>query len=165
MYVQPVSMPGAPADLLRRHGVRVTAQRVAVLQAVGGQPHATAYDVAESARARIGVISRQAVYDALGVLVDKGILRRIQPAGSPARYEHRAGDEHHHLICRACEGMFDVEHVPGAALGGVPAGDGGFEIDEAEVIYRGHCPECRRAGAGGRTAPDPTPATSTNEER
>ena len=165
MYGDPESIPGAPADLLRRHGVRVTAQRVAVLQAVGGQPHATAHDVAEAARARIGVISRQAVYDALGVLVDKGILRRIQPAGSPARYEHRAGDEHHHLICRGCGGMFDVEHVPGAALGGVPAGDRDFEIDETEVIHRGHCPACRRAGAGGHAVNELTEATSTDEER
>ena len=130
------------ADLLRRHGLQVTAQRLAVLAAVSGRPHGTADDVAKAVRAEIGVISRQAVYDALGVLADKGLIRRIQPAGSPARYEDRTGDNHHHLICRTCGRMVDVDCAVGAAPCLTPADDSGFEIDEAEVIYWGRCPEC-----------------------
>ena len=131
-----------PAALLREHGLQVTAQRLAVLRAIAGGPHATADDVAEAVRLEIGAISRQAVYDALGVLVDKGLLRRIEPAGSPARYEQRVGDNHHHLVCRTCGRIVDVD----CAVGEVPcldaADDHGFEIDEAEVTYWGHCPEC-----------------------
>jgi Fur family ferric uptake transcriptional regulator len=131
-----------PADLLRQRGLQVTAQRLAVLRAVSGQPHGTTDDVAEAVRAEIGVISRQAVYDALGVLADRGIIRRIQPAGSPARYEDRVADNHHHLICRTCGRMVDVD----CAVGSVPcltaADDWGYEIDEAEVIYWGRCPQC-----------------------
>ena len=130
------------ADLLRRHGVQVTAQRVAVLAAVSRQPHGTADDVTKAVRAEIGVISRQAVYDALAVLADKGLIRRIQPARSPARYEDRAGDNHHHLICRACGRMDDDECPVGAAPCLTPADDSGYEVDEAEVVYWGRCPEC-----------------------
>ena len=90
------------ADLLRRYGVQVTAQRLAVLRAVAGKPHITADGVAEAVRGKIGAISRQSVYDALGVLVAEGLIRRIQPAGSPARFEARVGDNHHHVICRVC---------------------------------------------------------------
>lgn len=135
-------MRDEPADLLRRHGIQVTAQRLAVLAAVSGRPHATADDVANAVRSEIGVISRQAVYDALAVLADKGLIRRIQPAGSPARYEGRTGDNHHHLICRTCGRMVDVDCAVGAAPCLTPAADAGFEIDEAEVIYWGRCPEC-----------------------
>ena len=150
-------MPNDAADLLRRHGVRVTAQRLAVLGAVSSLPHATADDVATAVRAEIGVISRQAVYDALAVLADKGLLRRIQPAGSPARYEDRAGDNHHHLICRACGRMVDVDCAVGAAPCLTPADDAGYEVDEAEVIYWGRCPSCFartpvRSGEDGKTA-------------
>ena len=120
----------------------MTAQRVAVLAAVSGRPHATADEVAKVVRAEIGVISRQAVYDALGILADKSLIRRIQPAGSPARYEDRTGDNHHHLICRTCGRMADVDCAVGAAPCLTPAADAGFEIDEAEVIYWGRCPEC-----------------------
>jgi Fe2+ or Zn2+ uptake regulation protein len=130
------------ADLLRRHGLQVTAQRLAVLAAVSGWPHGTADDVARAVRAEIGVISRQAVYDALGVLADKGLIRRIQPAGSPARYEDRTGDNHHHLICRLCGLMVDVDCAVGAAPCLTPADDSGYEIDEAEVVYWGRCPDC-----------------------
>jgi Fur family ferric uptake transcriptional regulator len=146
-----------PADLLRRHGIQVTAQRLAVLAAVSGRPHGTADDVATAVRAEIGVISRQAVYDALALLADKGLIRRIQPPGSPARYEGRVGDNHHHLICRACGRMVDVDCSIGAAPCLTPAGNSGFEIDEAEVIYWGRCPEClgqspSRSGAEEKTA-------------
>lgn len=132
-------------ELLRRHGVQVTAQRLAIMDVVANMPHATADDLAEAVRGEIGSISKQAVYDTLGVLSEKNLLRRIQPAGSAARYEDRVGDNHHHLICRDCNVMFDVD----CAVGDVPcleaADDHGFEIDEAEVIYWGRCPACQAA--------------------
>lgn len=136
-------MPDEPADLLRQHGLHVTAQRLAVLRAVSGQPHITADGVAEMANTEIGAISRQAVYDALGVLVDKGLIRRIQPMGSAARYEARVGDNHHHLICRVCGRVVDVDCAVGSAPCLEPAEDMDYEIDEAEVVYWGRCPECR----------------------
>jgi Fur family transcriptional regulator, stress-responsive regulator len=133
--------------LLRRHGLQVTAQRLAVLRAVSVRPHSAADDIYTIVRAEIGAISRQAVYDALAVLTDKGLLRRIQPAGSPARYEDRVGDNHHHLICRTCSRMIDVD----CAIGDTPcltaADDSGYEVDEAEVVYWGRCPECAAATA------------------
>jgi Fur family ferric uptake transcriptional regulator len=139
----------APADLLRERGLRVTAQRLAVLRAVSTAPHATADAVAETVRGEIGSISVQAVYDALATLTETGLLRRIQPAGSPARYEDRVGDNHHHLICRACDRMVDVD----CAVGDAPcltAGDAcGYEIDEAEIIYWGRCPDCVAATTKG----------------
>jgi Fur family ferric uptake transcriptional regulator len=132
-------------QLLRRHRVQVTAQRLAIMRAVSSHPHATADQLTDDVRAVIGSISRQAVYDTLGVLVDKHLVRRIQPAGSPARFEDRVGDNHHHLICRGCGSTFDID----CAIGVVPCltadDDHGFEIDEAEVIYWGHCPSCRTA--------------------
>lgn len=131
------------ADLLRQHGLHVTAQRLAVLRAVSAHPHISADGVAETANAQIGAISRQAVYDALGVLVEYGLLRRIQPRGSPARYETRVGDNHHHLICRDCGRVVDVDCAVGSAPCLTPAEDGDYQIDEAEVIYWGRCPECR----------------------
>jgi Fur family transcriptional regulator, stress-responsive regulator len=132
----------AAGHLLRRHGLRVTAQRLAVLQAVSDRPHVTADAVAEAVRGEIGSISVQAVYDALATLTDKGLLRRIQPAGSPARYEARVADNHHHLICRSCDRMIDVDCAVGEAPCLTPSDNPGFEIDEAEVIYWGRCPEC-----------------------
>jgi len=135
-------MSDQPADLLRRHGLHVTAQRLAVLRAVSGHPHITADGVADVAKAEIGAISRQAVYDALAVLVEKGLIRRIQPVGSPARYEDRVSDNHHHLICRVCGGVVDVDCAVGAAPCLTAAEDMGYEIDEAEVIYWGRCPRC-----------------------
>ena len=137
--------PADPAVLLRRHGLQVTAQRLAVLRAASDRPHSTADDIDKVVRAEIGAISRQAVYDALGALTDKGLLRRIQPAGSPARYEHRVGDNHHHLICRACNRMVDVDCAVGDTPCLTAADDSGYEIDEAEVIYWGRCPECAAA--------------------
>ena len=135
-------MSTRPAELLRRHGLQVTAQRLAVLAAVSERPHGTVDDIVEIVRAEIGAISRQAVYDALGVLAEKGLVRRIQPAGSPARYEDRVGDNQHHLICRVCGRMEDVDCSVGAAPCLSAADDAGYEIDEAEVIYWGRCPEC-----------------------
>ncbi|MYH96169.1 MAG: transcriptional repressor [Acidimicrobiia bacterium] len=130
------------ADLLRQNGLQVTAQRIAVIRAVSACPHGTVEDVAEAVHNNIGAISRQAVYDALGMLVDKGLIRRIQPAGSPARYEDRVGDNHHHLICRSCNRMVDVDCAVGYTPCLTASDDLGFEIDEAEVIYWGRCPEC-----------------------
>ena len=131
-----------PADLLRRHGLRVTAQRLAVLRAVSARPHGTVDDVTGVVRSEIGAISRQAVYDALGALADNGLIRRIQPAGSPARYEDRVGDNHHHLICRSCERLVDIDCAVGEMPCLHPADDHGFSLDEAEVIYWGTCPDC-----------------------
>lgn len=143
-------MADASAELLRRHGLQVTAQRLAVLRAVSARPHGTAADVAELVRDEIGAISRQAVYDALGILTDQGLIRRIEPAGSPARYEDRVGDNHHHLVCRACGRMVDVDCAVGEAPCLTAADDAGYEIDEAEVVYWGRCPEC----IGGSDAPE-----------
>jgi len=128
--------------LLRRHGLHVTAQRLAVLRAVTDRSHRTADDIYTVVRAEIGAISVQAVYDALAALTAKGLLRRIQPAGSPARYEDRVGDNHHHLICRTCTRMIDVDCAVGYTPCLTAADDSGYEIDETEVIYWGRCPEC-----------------------
>jgi Fur family transcriptional regulator, stress-responsive regulator len=141
-----------PADLLRQRGIQITAQRLAVLRAVSSQPHITADGVAEVVRGEIGAISRQSVYDALGLLVDKRLLRRIQPVGSPARFEDRVGDNHHHLICRICGRVVDVDCAVGSAPCLTAADDQGFEIDEAEVAYWGRCPEC----AAQARKPSPT---------
>jgi len=134
-----------PAELLRRYGLQVTAQRMAVLRAVSRRPHSTADDVAVEVRSEIGTISRQAVYDALGMLAEKGLIRRIQPAGSPARFEDRVGDNHHHLICRTCGKTVDVDCAVGDAPCLTAAANSGYRIDEAEVIYWGACPECLAA--------------------
>jgi Fur family transcriptional regulator, stress-responsive regulator len=128
--------------LLRQHGLQVTAQRLAVMRAAFDNPHSTADDIGDAVRGEIGAISRQAVYDALATLIDKGLLRRIQPAGSPARYEGRVGDNHHHLICRACGRMVDVDCAVGDTPCLTAADDSGYEVDEAEVIYWGRCPNC-----------------------
>lgn len=141
-------MNGDPANTLREHRVHVTAQRLAVLRAVTGRPHATADEVAECVRVEIGTISRQAVYDALGLLAEKGIIRRIQPAGSPARFEDRVGDNHHHLICRRCGKTVDVDCAVGDAPCLTAADTSGYQIDEAEVIYWGICPQCLKAIPG-----------------
>jgi Fur family ferric uptake transcriptional regulator len=129
-------------DLLRQRGLRVTAQRRAVLGAVADAPHATADAVAAGVRGELGSVSVQAVYDALAALTDVGLLRRIQPAGSPARYETRVGDNHHHLVCRECGRMVDVDCAVGDAPCLTAAEDSGYDIDEVEVIHWGRCPEC-----------------------
>jgi Fe2+ or Zn2+ uptake regulation protein len=139
-----------PADLLRRHGVQVTAQRLAVLRAVSRRPHAAADEIGEMARADIGAVSRQAVYDALGMLADRGLIRRIQPARSPARYEDRVDDNHHHIVCRACGCTVDVDCATGTRPCLQASDDHGFLIDEAEVVYWGTCPDCQPYPHGGR---------------
>jgi Fur family ferric uptake transcriptional regulator len=128
--------------LLRQHGLQVTAQRLAVVRAVGDRPHSTADDIYGVVRAEIGAVSVQAVYNALAAFTEKGLLRRIQPAGSPARYENRVGDNHHHLICRSCRRMVDVDCAVGERPCLTAADDSGYQIDEAEVTYWGRCPDC-----------------------
>ena len=150
-------MSADPVELLRRHGLHVTAQRLAVLRAVSAQPHVTADGVAEAASADIGAISRQAVYGALGALVEKGVLRRIQPTGSPARYETRVADNHHHLICRACGRVVDVDCAVGSAPCLTPTEGMDYEIDEAEVVYWGRCPACRAGADSEGSLPHPQP--------
>lgn len=137
-------MQGDVEQLLREHGLQVTAQRLALLRAVSSCPHATADELIDEVRSDLGTISRQAVYGTLSVLVEKNLVRRIQPAGSPARYEDRVGDNHHHLICRGCGMTFDIDCALGSAPCLVADDDHGFEIDEAEVIYWGRCPSCQR---------------------
>jgi Fe2+ or Zn2+ uptake regulation protein len=146
-----------PADLLRQRGIQVTAQRLAVLRAVAGRPHITADEAAEVVRAEIGAISLQSVYDALGVLVAEGLIRRIQPAGSPARFEDRVGDNHHHLICRVCGRLVDIDCAIGSAPCLTALNDRGYQIDEAEVAYWGRCPDC--------LAQDRTPSRSDPPNR
>lgn len=128
---------------LRERGLNVTAQRLAVMGAVTAHPHGTAEQIAEAARARLGTISRQSVYDTLTLLVDTGMVRRIQPPGSPALFEDRVGDNHHHLICRDCGRVVDVDCAVGDTPCLTASDDQGFLIDEADVAYWGRCPECR----------------------
>ena len=133
-----VSVSGA----LKEAGLQVTAQRLAVYRAVQAKPHATADEICLAVRTELGVISRQAVYDALNAMVVHGILRRIQPAGSAARYEHRV-DNHHHLACRECGCLIDINCAVGEAPCLTADYDHGFIIDEAEVTYWGLCPNCQ----------------------
>lgn len=125
------------------------------MRAVSAQPHISAESVADAVRAEIGAISLQSVYDALGVLVGQGLLRRIQPSGSPARFESRVGDNHHHLICRICGRVVDVDCAVGSAPCLTAVNDMGYEIDEAEVAYWGRCAQCV---SDGRTAEATAPA-------
>ena len=131
-----------PAEFLRKHNIPITAQRLAVLSAVSTRPHATADAIAEVVRGTIGAVSRQAVYNTLGMLAERGLVRRIQPAGSAALYEDRVGDNHHHLICRSCGTTADVDCAVGQAPCLSVSDNSGFKIDEAEVIYWGTCPQC-----------------------
>ncbi len=139
-----------PVQFLRHHGLSVTAQRLAVLRAVSRRSHSTAEVIAEEVRSEINAVSRQAVYNALGTLAEKGLIRRIQPAGSPALYEDRVNDNHHHLICRTCGKTVDVDCAKGRAPCLTAADNAGFEIDEAEVIYWGTCPKCLAKSARSR---------------
>lgn len=140
-----MGMLNDPATQLREKGLQVTAQRVAVLKAVSANPHSTADEIAVTVREQIGAISRQAVYDALAILSEKMLVRRIQPAGSSALYEDRVGDNHHHVICRTCGKTADVDCAVGSAPCLKASNNAGFVIDEAEVIYWGTCPDCASA--------------------
>ena len=135
-----------PQAQLRGAGLRVTAPRVAVLKALAADPHSTADDIASHVRGELGSVSTQAVYDVLRACVGVGLVRRIEPAGSSALYETRAGDNHHHLVCRVCGRVTDVDCVVGAPPCLEPSDLGGFDVDEAEVVFWGTCIECRATG-------------------
>ena len=128
--------------LLRDVGLRVTRPRLAVLAAVHERPHARTETVLTDVRAELGAVSHQAVYDVLRALTDAGLVRRIQPSGSVARYEARVGDNHHHVICRACGRIADVDCAVGDTPCLTASDDNGFSIDEAEVVYWGRCSSC-----------------------
>ncbi|HEX6454813.1 MAG TPA: Fur family transcriptional regulator [Trebonia sp.] len=133
------------ADELRGAGLRVTAARVALLEAVRDGDHLEVESLASGVRDRVGHISLQAVYEALHALTGAGLIRRIEPPGSPARYEGRVGDNHHHLVCRSCGAVTDVDCAVGEAPCLTASDDHGYSIDEAEVIYWGLCPDCSTA--------------------
>ncbi len=150
---------GHPQDLaqiLREAGLRVTRPRVAVLGAVNAHPHSDTDALIAAARLDVPDVSHQAVYDCLGALTRSGLVRRIQPPGSVARYEARVGDNHHHVVCRSCGAIADVDCAVGHAPCLTASDDHGFTIDEAEVVYRGLCPDCAALAAA---APAAVPAT------
>ena len=139
----------APSELermLRGASLRVTRPRVAVLAAVHEHPHADTHAIIGVVRDDLGEVSQQAVYDVLAALTDAGLVRRIHPPSSVARYESRVGDNHHHLVCRSCGAIADVDCATGAAPCLTPSDDRGYTLDEAEVIYWGLCSECSTAG-------------------
>ena len=135
----------AAAEELRGAGLRVTAARVALLEAVREGDHLGVEAIASGVRERIGHISLQAVYEALHALTAAGLLRRIEPAGGQPRFERRVGDNHHHIVCRSCGAVADVDCAVGEAPCLTPSDEHGFAIDEAEVIYWGLCPDCSTA--------------------
>ncbi len=131
-------------QLLRSRGLRVTRPRLAVLEVLTNGGHLDVDEIARQVRGRLDAVSIQAVYDVLGALARAGLARRIEPAGSPARYEARVGDNHHHLVCRACGLVTDVDCVVGERPCLDPGAGHGFEVDEAEVTFWGLCPDCQR---------------------
>ncbi|AYY13970.1 transcriptional repressor [Actinobacteria bacterium YIM 96077] len=134
-------------DELRQAGLRVTGPRVAVLEWLEGHPHATADQVGTGVRERLGSVSTQAIYDVLVACSTAGLVRRIEPAGHPARYERRVGDNHHHLVCRECGRIDDVDCAVGDQPCLVPSEAHGYDVDEAEVVFWGICRDCSRAAA------------------
>ena len=136
------SQTPAPAEELRGAGLRVTAARVALLETVRDGDHLDVEALASGVRGRVGHISLQAVYEALHALTAAGLVRRIEPAGSSARFEGRVGDNHHHIVCRACGAVADVDCAVGEAPCLTPSDDCGFTLSEAEVIYWGLCANC-----------------------
>jgi Fur family ferric uptake transcriptional regulator len=133
----------SPEDLLRSRGLRVTRPRLAVLDVLAGGGHLEVEEITRAVRARLDSVSTQAVYDVLGALSRAGLARRVEPAGSAARYEARAGDNHHHVVCRSCGEIADVDCAVGEAPCLDPSSAGGFEVDEAEVTFWGLCPACQ----------------------
>jgi Fur family transcriptional regulator, stress-responsive regulator len=133
-------------ERLRKAGLRVTRPRLAVLEVLAGGGHLDVDEITRRVRARIDSVSTQAVYDVLNALARAGLARRIEPAGSPARYEARTGDNHHHVVCRACGRIADVDCAVGATPCLTAAPSNGFLIDEAEVTFWGLCPDCQAAG-------------------
>jgi Fur family transcriptional regulator, stress-responsive regulator len=137
-----MTAPPSIAEELRGAGLRVTAGRVALLEAVRNGDHLDVEAIASRVRDRVGHVSLQAVYEALHALTAAGLIRRIEPAGSPARYEGRVMDNHHHVVCRSCGVVADVDCATGEAPCLTASDDHGFSIDEAEVVYWGLCPDC-----------------------
>ncbi|MFC8047769.1 Fur family transcriptional regulator [Nocardia sp. NPDC057353] len=146
-------MDTEPRDWLRRANLRVTAPRLAVLETVAAHPHSDADRIAAAVRKQLGAVSTQAVYDVLRACVRAGILRRIEPAGSAALYETRIGDNHHHLVCRGCGAIADVDCVLGAAPCLHPDDAHGFVLDEAEVVFWGRCADCAQSTDSPRRLP------------
>jgi Fur family transcriptional regulator, stress-responsive regulator len=140
-----VTAPPSIAEELRGAGLRVTAARVALLETVRRGDHLDAEAIAAGVRERVGHVSLQAVYEALHALAAAGLIRRIEPAGSPTRYEGRVMDNHHHVVCRSCGVVADVDCATGEAPCLTASDDHGFSIDEAEVVYWGLCPDCSTA--------------------
>jgi Fe2+ or Zn2+ uptake regulation protein len=136
------AQPSTTAEVLRGAGLRVTAARVALLETIGVGDHLGVEAIAAGVRGRVGHVSLQAVYEALHALTAAGLVRRIEPAGSLARFERRVGDNHHHLVCRSCGTVADVDCAVGEAPCLTASDDRGFSIDEAEVVYWGLCPGC-----------------------
>lgn len=157
--------PDAPAlaDRLRSVGLRVTRPRLAVLSALEAHPHADTETVIHAVRDDLAEVSHQAVYDVLRALTMAGLVRRIQPSGSVARYETRIGDNHHHVVCRDCGAIADVDCAVGDTPCLTASNDSGFEIDEAEVVYWGLCAACRRPSVG-HPAGHPASPTSTRKD-
>jgi Fur family ferric uptake transcriptional regulator len=139
-------------QMLRDAGLRVTRPRVAVLGAVHAHPHSDTDSLIAATRRHVPDVSHQAVYDCLHALTRSGLVRRIQPPGSVARYESRVGDNHHHVVCRSCGVIADVDCAVGAAPCLDPSDAHGFTIDEAEVVYRGLCPTCASEGDAATTS-------------
>jgi Fur family ferric uptake transcriptional regulator len=139
--------------LLRGADLRVTRPRLAVLSAVGEHPHADTGSIAAAVRQDLGEVSLQAVYDVLRALTEAGLIRRIQPAGSVARYESRVGDNHHHVACRSCGAIADVDCATGTTPCLNASDDHGYSIDEAEVVYWGLCPDCSIASTPEKSNP------------
>jgi Fe2+ or Zn2+ uptake regulation protein len=149
-----VPTSGECERILRGADLRVTRPRVAVLTAVHDRPHADTSSIIDAAREDLGEVSPQAVYDVLEALTDAGLVRRIQPLGSVARYESRVGDNHHHIVCRSCGAIADVDCAVGTTPCLTASDDHGYTIDEAEVIYWGLCPDCSAAPSSDHN-PDP----------
>jgi Fe2+ or Zn2+ uptake regulation protein len=144
-----VPTPSPLESALREAGLRVTRPRLAVLDAVHGHPHADTDALFGLVRSELGEVSQQAVYDVLRALTAARLVRRFEPMGSPARYEARVGDHHHHLVCRDCGDIVDVDHTAGDTTCLTPAAGSGYEVDETEVIFWGRCARCV-AGSPGR---------------
>jgi Fe2+ or Zn2+ uptake regulation protein len=138
-----VDPDGAMSQALRLAGLRVTMPRLAMLTWLARHPHATVDAIAEGVREQFGTVSTQAVYDMLAACAAAGLLRRIEPAGHPARFERRVGDNHHHLVCRRCGRTEDVDRAIGAQPCLTAAENTGFAVDEAQVVFWGICPACR----------------------
>lgn len=141
--VPSTAVPTALRTRLRAAGLRVTAPRLAVLSWLAEHPHDTADAIAAGVRDGLGSVSTQAVYDVLSACTRAGLLRRVEPAGAPARFETRVGDHHHHLLCRVCGRTEDVDCAIGATPCLDPAGSSGYAVDDAEVVFWGVCPDCR----------------------